>query len=77
MMFGFGLLVLLFGGLLVALLQGGSGLLSKAGDVDLSDLSGLSGQGQQPSAREVLDERLARGEISPEEYEAIRARIEQ
>jgi len=75
MMFGFGLLVLLFfGGLFVALLQGGSGLLSKAGDIDLS---GLSGQRQQPTARQVLDERLARGEISPEEYEAIRARIEQ
>ena len=73
-MFGFGLLVLLFGGLLVALLQGGSGLLSKAEDIDLS---GLSAQRQQPSARQVLDERLARGEISPEEYEAIRARIEQ
>ena len=74
MMFGFGLLVLLLGGLFVALLQGGSGLLSKTGDVDLS---GLSAQRQQPSARQVLDERLARGEISPEEYETIRARIEQ
>jgi putative membrane protein len=27
------------------------------------------------SAREVLDLRLARGEISPEEYETIRARL--
>jgi uncharacterized membrane protein len=74
MMFGFGLLVLLLGGLFVALLQGGSGLLSKTGDIDLS---GLSAQRQQPSARQVLDERLARGEISPEEYETIRARNEQ
>ena len=73
MMFGFGLLVLLLGGLFVALLQGGSGLLSKAGDIDLS---GLSAQRQQPTARQVLDERLARGEIIPEDYEAIRARIE-
>ncbi len=71
--FGFLVLLLLVGGILVALLVGGGGVLSKAGDIDLS---GLSGQRQQPSARQVLDERLARGEISPEEYEVIRAQIE-
>jgi uncharacterized membrane protein len=32
---------------------------------------------QQPTARQVLDARLARGEISTEEYEEIRARIRQ
>jgi uncharacterized membrane protein len=75
MMFGFGLLVLLLlGGLFVALLQGGNALFNRSGGIDLS---GLSGQKQQPPARQVLDERLARGEISPEEYEAIRARIGQ
>jgi putative membrane protein len=31
---------------------------------------------RQPTARQVLDERLARGEISREEYETIRAQIE-
>jgi putative membrane protein len=36
----------------------------------------LGGQ-RQPTARQVLDERFARGEISREEYETIRAQIEQ
>ena len=30
---------------------------------------------RSPSPRDVLDLRLARGEISPEEYESIRARL--
>lgn len=35
-----------------------------------------SGGQRQPTARQVLDERFARGEISREEYEEIRAQIE-
>jgi uncharacterized membrane protein len=74
MMFGFGFLVLLLvGGLLVALIVGGGGLLRQGGG---ADLAGRSGERPQRTAREVLDERLARGEINPEEYEEIRARIE-
>jgi putative membrane protein len=73
MMMGFGLLgLLLIGGLLLALLVGGAGLVLRE--------TGGSSQGQsrsrQPTARQVLDERFARGEISREEYEAIRAHIE-
>jgi uncharacterized membrane protein len=72
-MMGFGFLgVFLIGGLLLALLVGGAGLV-------LRETSGsshrLSGQ-RQLTARQVLDERFARGEIGREEYEAIRAQIE-
>jgi hypothetical protein len=71
MMMGFGLLgLLLLGGVLVALLAGGAALLRQTGGFD------LPGGKRQPTAREVLDKRLARGEISSEEYEAIRAQIE-
>jgi putative membrane protein len=35
-----------------------------------------SGDQRQPTARRVLDERFARGEISREEYEVVRARLE-
>jgi putative membrane protein len=34
-----------------------------------------SGEQHQPTARQILDERLAQGEIDREQYEAIRARI--
>jgi uncharacterized membrane protein len=73
MMMGFGLLgLLLIGGLLLALLVGGGGLVLRE--------TGGSTQRQRgqrpPTARQVLDERLARGEIEAEEYEAIRARLE-
>ncbi|MGD1994285.1 MAG: SHOCT domain-containing protein [Anaerolineae bacterium] len=72
MMIGFGFLVLLLlGGLVVALLVGGGKLLGQTGTAGSS--SGM----QQPTARQVLDARLARGEISTEEYEEIRARIRQ
>jgi putative membrane protein len=72
-MMGFGFLrMLLIGGLLLALLVGGAGLVLRE--------TGGSSQGQgglrQPTARQVLDERFARGEIGREEYEAIRAQIE-
>ena len=72
MMILFGLLgLLLFGGILVALLGGGAALLSSRGST-----STPRRESQGPTAREVLDRRLARGEISREEYEAIRDQIE-
>jgi putative membrane protein len=73
MMMGFGFLgVLLIGGLLLALLAGGAGLvLRETGGSSQSP----SGQ-RQLTARQVLDERFARGEVGREEYEAIRARLE-
>ena len=47
--------------------------------VKASGAQGLTGTSndpsRSPSAREVLDLRLARGEISPEEYETVRARL--
>ena len=70
MMIGFGFLVLLLlGGLVIALLVGGGTLLNQKGTV------GSLGKKEKPTARQVLDARLARGEISSEEYEEIRARI--
>jgi uncharacterized membrane protein len=72
MMVGFGLLVLLLvGGLIFALVFGGPGSLSQFGAFRPSD------DQRRRTARQVLDERLARGEIDRDEYEAIRARIEQ
>lgn len=63
--------LLLFGGALVALLAGAAALVrNRGGDTNPSDES------QGRTAREVLDQRLARGEISREEYEAIRDQIE-
>jgi uncharacterized membrane protein len=72
MMMGFGFLVWLFvvGGLVVVLI-GGLGLLPRQG----GNSQGLVGL-RQKTARQVLDERLARGELSPEEYETIRTQIE-
>ena len=70
--FGFGFLgVFLFLGALLLLLIGGAALVIRqtAG-------TRLSSQQHEPTARQILDERLARGEISQEEYEALRARIE-
>jgi len=49
---------------------GGALLRNQGGDIGRSDES------QESTAREVLDQRLARGEISREEYEAIRDQIE-
>ena len=72
MMMGFGfLLLLLLGGVLVAVLLGGVGLLSRKGSN-----SQWLGEQRQPTARQVLDERFARGEIDADEYETIRAQIE-
>jgi len=72
MMILFGLLgLLLFGGILVALLGGGAALLSSRGSTPSPRR-----ESQGHTARDVLDRRLARGEISREEYEAIRDQIE-
>lgn len=71
-MMGFGFVgMFLFWGVLVLLLAGGGVVLARwlAG-------TGSATTPTQPTARQVLDARLARGEISPEEYEAILARIE-
>ena len=65
-MMGFGLIgTLLFGGVLLALLGGGAALFSRQ----------ATGQ-ERPTARQLLDERLARGEIDQQEYDRTRERIE-
>ncbi len=71
MMIGLGLLMLLlFGGFLLALVGGGSALLDGAGQR-------LGNQNERHTTpRHILDARLARGEISLDEYEALRTRIE-
>ena len=72
MMMGFGFLgMLLFGGVLLALVVGGMAWAFR----QTTGARPLGGQ-RQPTARQVLDERFARGEISREEYETIRAQIE-
>lgn len=63
--------LLLFGGILVAVLVGGGALARRKGGGIR-----LSGQRREPTARDKLDERLARGEISREEHEAIRQQVE-
>jgi uncharacterized membrane protein len=71
MMLGFSLLVLLIlGGVVLVLVVGGGRPLSQSGTFRASDAQ------RWRTPREVLDRRLARGEIDREEYEAIRARIE-
>jgi uncharacterized membrane protein len=73
MMMGFGTLVLLlFGGALLALLGGGAALMSRQG----TGTRLPSGPERPTTARQLLDERLARGEISREEYDLILGRIE-
>jgi uncharacterized membrane protein len=70
-MVGFGFLVLLMvGGVVVALALGGAGWLSRTG------AHRASNEQRQPTPRELLDRRLARGEIDQDEYEAIRAQLE-
>ena len=72
MMMGFGFLgMLLFWGLFLALIVGGLVfLLRQATGTRTSDEAG------DRAALRILDERLARGEISREEYETIRATLE-
>jgi uncharacterized membrane protein len=70
--FGFGLPgMLLFWSILIALVVGG-GVLVFRQTTGARPLGGQHG----PTARQVLDERLARGEIDVDEYGAIRARLE-
>lgn len=70
--FGFGFLgMFLFWGVLLALLIGGAGIA-------LRQTAGtrLPNRQHEPTARQILDERLARGEITQEEYTALRAHLE-
>lgn len=63
--------LLLIGGVVVTLLVGGGAFLrSQGSNTNPPD------EEQRASAREVLDQRLARGEISREEYESIRDQID-
>lgn len=72
MMMGFGLLgLVLIGGIALVAVLGGSGLVSRKG----TGAQWLGGQ-SQPAARQVLDERFARGEITADEYKTIRAQLE-
>lgn len=69
---GFGFLgMLLFWGVLIALVVGGGVLVFRQ-----ATGARLSGGQDRPTADQVLDGRLARGEIDAQEYEAIRARLE-
>jgi len=71
-MMGFGLLAtLIFGGALLGLLGGGAALFSRQ-----ANGTRVSGGPERPTARQLLDERLARGEIDQQEYDRIRGRIE-
>ncbi|MGD2104937.1 MAG: SHOCT domain-containing protein [Anaerolineae bacterium] len=70
-MIGLSLLVLVvLGGLVLALIGGGSRLLTSRHDIP------AAGPGSYATPRQILDERLARGEIDRDEYEAIRAQLE-
>jgi len=69
---GYGFIgMFLFWGLLLALLIGGAVLV-----IWLAARARPSSGVPPTTARQVLDERLARGEISKEEYDALRAKIE-
>jgi uncharacterized membrane protein len=63
--------LLLLSGLIVALLAGRDALGLGQSGTDRNELDSHAA-----SARDLLDRRLARGEISPEEYEEIREKIE-
>ena len=70
---GFGAIAMvLFWGVVIALIAGGVALLAR-------QVGGYapSAAKQQPTARQILDERLARGEVSREKYDALRAKIGQ
>ena len=70
-MLGFGFLILLMvGGVVLALALGGGDWLRRTG------AHRASNEQRQPMPRELLDLRLARGEIDQREYEAIRAQLE-
>jgi len=68
----FGLLGLfLVGGMALVAVLGGLGLVSRKGTSVQ-----VSGSPRQPAARQVLDERFARGEITADEYGTIRTQLE-
>lgn len=71
-MMGYGFIgMFLIGGLFLLFLVGAVALVAW-----LLSRARPSGGGQSHStARQILDERLARGEISREEYDALRAKI--
>jgi putative membrane protein len=72
MMMGFGFLWLfVLGGALVVVFLGGLGLLAGK-----NPNSQWLGGRRQPTTRQILDERFARGEISADEYETVRAQLE-
>ncbi|MFO7916527.1 MAG: SHOCT domain-containing protein [Anaerolineae bacterium] len=72
MFMGFGLLVLfVLGGLLFGFLGEGRTLTS-----DGKSALTFQKKEKRSTASEILDERLARGEISEEEYDKIRTRIQ-
>lgn len=73
MMMGFGgiglILMVIFWGVVIF---GGAGVIKSlfnGGQIKMDN----SQTSQQPSAREILDQRYARGEISQEEYKQIKA----
>jgi uncharacterized membrane protein len=73
MMMGFGFLLMhLFWGGLLALLIGGAVWLFRR-----SPATSSPSTQSQPTVRQILDARLARGEITQEEYDTIRARLGQ
>ena len=72
MMMGFGFFgMLLFWGALLALPVGGAFVVLRQ-----TIGTGSPGVQRQLTARQVLDERFARGEISREEYDGMRTRLE-
>ncbi len=58
-------------GLIIVLIIGGTWLVKSLFNTNPNNQSGPSAP-QQPSAREILDQRYARGEINREEYESIK-----
>lgn len=71
MMIAFSLVILvLLGGIVLAVVGGGSSLSQR------SSHEATFRDDQRTTPREILDKRLARGEIDRDEYEAIRARLE-
>jgi len=73
MMMGFGLLLfLIFAGVVVVAALGlGKVLLSSE-----TSLSNIFSGSKKRTSREILEERLVRGEISREEFELMKAEIE-
>jgi uncharacterized membrane protein len=71
MMMGFGfLLMFLFWGALLALLVGGAVVLFRR-----STGTNQPTSSSEPTPRQILDARLARGEITQEEYDKIKNQI--